>query len=327
MKRSRRAFLQLSATAAALRVASSKSWAQAYPARPLRVIVPFAAGGQADVIARLIAQRLSEGLAQQFYVDNAPGGGGTIGTGRAAQASPDGYTILVQDGIAFTANPSLYTKVPYDAIRDFDPVAIPATTMQVLAVHPSVEARTVQELVALIRANPGKFSYATAGVGTGAHLTGELFRSSLGLDLVHVPYNSGAQSIGAAVGGHTPISFGSPAATIPQVNDGKLRALAVGGKKRVRELPDIPTMREAGYPDVECDAWLVALLPAGAPREIITLLHDEIARAVTLPQVEARLVALGFEPATATTDEIGALIRSELAKWAGVIRAAGIRPN
>ena len=328
MKWSRRNFLQLSAAAAAvLCAASSRTRAQAYPARPVRVIVPFAAGGQADVIARLIAQRLSEGLAQQFYVENAPGGGGTIGTGRAAQASPDGYTILVQDGIAFTANPSLYVKVPYDAIRDFDPVAIPATTMQVLAVHPSVEARTVQELVALIRANPGKFSYATAGVGTGAHLTGELFRNSLGLDLVHVPYNSGAQSIGAAVGGHTPSSFGSPAATIPQVNDGKLRALAVGGKIRVRELPDIPTMREAGYPDVECDAWLVVLLPAGAPRDIIALLHDEIARAIALPQVEARLVALGFEPATASADEIGALIKSELPKWAGIIRAAGIKAN
>jgi tripartite-type tricarboxylate transporter receptor subunit TctC len=182
-------------------------------------------------------------------------------------------------------------------------------------------------LVALIKANPGKYSYASAGVGTGAHLTGELFRNSLGLDLVHVPYNSGAQAIAAAVGGHTPISFGSPAATIPQVKDGNLRALAVGGKKRVRELPDIPTMREVGYSDVECDAWLVVLLPAGAPRDIIALLHDEIARAVALPEVEARLVALGFEPATATADEVAALIKSELPKWAGVIQTAGIKPN
>jgi tripartite-type tricarboxylate transporter receptor subunit TctC len=327
MKRSRRAFLRLSAAAAVLSALSPRAWAQAYPARPVRVLVPFAAGGQADVIARLIAQRLSEQLAQQFYVENAPGAGGTIGTGRAAAASPDGYTILVQDGIAFTANPSLYVKVPYDAMRDFDPVAIPATTMQVLAVHPSVEARTVQELVALIKANPGKYSYATAGVGTGAHLTGELFRNSLGLDLVHVPYNSGAQAIAAAVGGHTPLSFGSPAATIPQVKDGNLRALAVGGKKRVRELPDIPTMGQAGYSDVECDAWLVVLLPVGAPRDIIALLHDEIARAVALPAVEARLVALGFEPAAQTVDEIAALIKSELPKWAGVIRDAGIKPN
>jgi tripartite-type tricarboxylate transporter receptor subunit TctC len=327
MKLVRRAFLHLATAAAASAAVSRSASAQAYPSRPVRVLVPFAPGGQVDVIARLIAQRLSEQLGQQFYVENAAGGGGTIGTGRAAQAAPDGYTILIQDGIAFTANPSLYGKVPYDATRDFDPVTIPATTMQVLAVHPSIEAHSIQELVALIKANPGKYSYASAGVGTGAHLTGELFRSSLGLDLVHVPYNSGGQAIAAAVGGHTPISFGSPAATIPQVHDGKLRALAVGGKKRVRELPDIPTMREAGFAEVECDAWIVVLVPTGVPRQIIALLHDDIARIVALPEVAARLVALGFEPFTATPDEIAGLIRSELPKWAGVIRAAGVKPN
>ena len=259
----RRTFLYLSAAAAALRVAPSSAWAQAYPARPVRVIVPFAPGGQVDVVGRLIAQRLSEQLGQQFYVENVSGAGSTIGAGRAAQAAPDGYTILIADGIAFTANPSLYAKVPYDATRDFDPVAAPATTMQVLAVNPSIAARSIQELVALIKANPGKYSYASAGVGTGAHLTGELFRISLGLDLVHVPYNSGGQAIAAAVGGHTPISFGSPAATIPQVKDGKLRALAVGGKKRVRELPEVPTMREVGFAAVECDTSMLVLVPAG----------------------------------------------------------------
>ena len=323
----RRTFLYLSAAAAALRVAPSSAWAQAYPARPVRVIVPFAPGGQVDVVGRLIAQRLSEQLGQQFYVENVSGAGSTIGAGRAAQAAPDGYTILIADGIAFTANPSLYAKVPYDATRDFDPVAAPATTMEVLAVNPSIAARSIQELVALIKANPGKYSYASAGVGTGAHLTGELFRISLGLDLVHVPYNSGGQAIAAAVGGHTPISFGSPAATIPQVKDGKLRALAVGGKKRVRELPEVPTMREVGFAAVECDTSMLVLVPAGVPREIIARLHDEVARAVALPDVEARLVALGFEPSTATADEVAALIKRELPKWAGVIRAAGIKPN
>ena len=162
----RRTFLYLGAAAAALRVASSSAWAQAYPARPVRVIVPFAPGGQVDVVARLIAQRLSEQLGQQFYVENVSGAGSTIGAGRAAQAAPDGYTILIADGIAFTANPSLYAKVPYDATRDFEAVAAPATTMQVLAVNPAIAARSIQELVALIKANPGKYSYASAGVGT-----------------------------------------------------------------------------------------------------------------------------------------------------------------
>jgi tripartite-type tricarboxylate transporter receptor subunit TctC len=326
VKLPRRKFLHLAAGAAALPTVSRFAWAQAYPSRPVRVIVPLAPGGQTDVIARLIAQKLS-GRGQQFYVENVPGAGTNIGTSRAAQAAPDGYTILVTDGIPFTANPSLYSKVPYDAEHDFDPVTIAATTMQVLAVHPSVPARTVQELVALIKANPGKYSYASAGVGTGAHLTGELFRSSLGLDLVHVPYNGGGPAIAAAVGSHTPISFGSPAATIPQVKDGKLRALAVGGRNRVRDLPDIPTMREAGFEEVEVDAWIPVLVPAGTPKVIVELLHREIVWAIGLTDMQARLIALGFEPAAAASDEVAALIKTEIPKWAGVIRVAGIKAN
>jgi tripartite-type tricarboxylate transporter receptor subunit TctC len=325
MKLPRRQFLRLAGSAAALLPLGRFAWAQTYPMQPVRVIVPFAAGGQADVVGRLVAQKLSEQLGKQFYVENVPGGGGSIGAGRAAQAAPDGYTILVADGIAFTANPSLYNKVPYDPIRDFAPITIAATTMQVLAVHPSVPARTVQELVALIKAGAGKYSYASAGVGSGAHLTGELFRRSLDLDLVHVPYNSGAQAIAAAVAGHTSMSFGSPAATLPQVKDGKLRALAVGGKARVRDLSDVPTMREAGYSEVECDTWLGALAPAKTPRDIIELLKREIVRAVALPDVQDRLVTLGFEPATATPEEVATLIKTDTAKWADVIRAAGIK--
>jgi tripartite-type tricarboxylate transporter receptor subunit TctC len=323
----RRRFLQVLGGAAALQVCPNLASGQTYPQRPVRVIVPFAAGGQTDVVARLVAQELSERLGKQFYVENAAGAGGNIGAARAAQAEPDGHTILFVDGIGFTANPAIYSKIQYDAVGDFHPVGVAATTMQVLAVNPSVPANTVQELVALIKASPGNFSYASAGTGTGAHLTGELFRSALNLDLVHVPYGGGGPAIAASVAGHTPISFGSAAATIPQGRDGKLRILAVGGAKRLRGLPDIPTMREAGYSQVECDAWVGVLAPAKTSPEIVTLLHQEIAKAVKVPTIEERLVSLGFEPASTSPQELAALIKSELQKWGNVVRVANIKAN
>jgi tripartite-type tricarboxylate transporter receptor subunit TctC len=327
MKFPRRTFLRLAAGAAALPAVSQLARAQAYPARPVRVIVPFSPGGQTDVVARLIAQKLSDRLGKQFYVENAAGAGGNIGAGRAAQAAPDGYTILFIDAIGFAANPTLYEKVPYDPVTDFDAVGIGAVTMQVLAVNPSVPANTVQELIALIKANPGKYSYGSAGVGTGAHLTGELFRTSLKLDLVHVPYGGGGPAIAAAVAGHTPLSFGSAAATIPQHQDGKLRALAVGGSNRLKGLPQIPTFRESGYPDVDCNAVVGVLAPAKTPKEIIDLLNKEIAAAVALPEVKDRLTTLGFETAAATPDELAAFLKAEVPKWAGVIKTAGIKAN
>ena len=326
MKLPRRTFLHLAAGAAALPAVSRIARAQAYPARPVRVIVPFAPGGQTDVVARLIAQKLSDRLGQNFYIENAAGAGGNIGAGRAAQAAPDGYTILFIDAIGYAANPSLYDKLPYDPMTDFDAVGIGATTMQVLAAHPSVPATTVQELVTLIRANPGKYNYSSAGVGTGAHLTGELFRTSLKLDLVHVPYGGGGPAIAAAVGGHTQLSFGSAAATIPQHAEGKLRALAVGGKIRLRGLPSIPTFREAGYA-VECDAMVGVLAPAKTPKDIINLLNKEMTAAVAPPDVQERLKTLGFETPTMTPDELGAFLKAEMPKWAAVIKAAGIKAN
>ena len=326
MKLPRRRFLKLAAGAAALPVLPRMARAQAYPSRPVRVIVPFSPGGQTDVVARLIAQKLSDRLGQQFYVENAAGAGGNIGAGRAAQAAPDGYTILFIDAIGFTANPTLYSKLPYDPLTDFEAVGIGATTMQVLSAHPSVPAQTVQELVALIQANPGKYNYSSAGVGTGAHLTGELFRSTLKLDLVHVPYGGGGPAIAAAVAGHTQLSFGSAAATIPQHQDGKLRALAVGGKIRLKGLSSVPTFREAGYA-VECDAVVGVLAPAKTPKEIITLLNREMAAAVEPPEMRARLSTLGFEVNIVSPEELGVFLKTEIPKWAKVIADAGIKPQ
>lgn len=321
----RRGFLRLALGVASLSAAIGPALAQQdYPSRPVRVIVPYAPGGQTDVVARLIAQHLSDKLGKQFYIENAAGAGGNIGTGRAAQATPDGYTIVFIDSIAFAANPSLYAKVPYDPVADFDAVGIGATTMQVLAVNPSVPARTVQELVALIRAEPGKYSFSSAGVGTGAHLTGELFKSVLKLDMLHVPYGGGGPAISAVIAGHTPISVGSAAATIPQHQEGKLVALAVGGKARLKGLPGVPTFLEAGY-KVECDAMVGLLAPAKTPKDIIALLNKEIAAVVAIPEVRDRLATLGFEVSSPSPDEFSAFLRAELPKWADVIRTAGIK--
>ena len=324
MKLPRRQFLHLTAAAAALPAIPRVAWAQAYPARPVRLIVPFAPGGPTDVFARLIAQKLSEHLGKQFYVENIAGAGGNVGAGRAAQAAPDGYTILI-NGANHVVNPILYDQVPYDPAKDFEPVTIAVTAPAVLTVHPSVPAQTVKELVALIKANAGKYSYASPGTGTPPHLVGELFRLSLGLDLVHVPFNGGGPAIGSAVAGHTPISFGSMAPAVALVKDGKLRALAVATKTRSQALPDVPTMAEAGYPEVEGHSWFAVIVPAGTPKEVVTLLNREIVKSIAQPDMKERLATLGYEPVGNTPDESAAQFRTDMAKWAKVIRAAGIK--
>lgn len=319
---SRRRFLQLAAATAAF--VPHTVGAQAYPARSVRVIVPFAPAGPTDVFARLMAQKLSEQLGAQFYVENIAGAGGNIGTGRAAQSPPDGYTMLVS-GANFVVNPALYPHVPYDPTKDFDPVTIAVRAPAVLTVHPSLPVQTLKELVALIKAHPGKYSFASPGTGTPPHLVGELFRLSLALDLIHVPFNGGGPAIGSALAGHTPISFGSMAPAVPLVKDGKLRALAVSSKTRSPALPDVPTMAEAGYPEVEGESWFTVVVPAGTPKQIITLLQREIARAIALPDMKERLAALGYEPVASTPEACAAQFRAEIAKWGKVIGEAGIK--
>jgi tripartite-type tricarboxylate transporter receptor subunit TctC len=316
----------LIAALSAVFVGTIPATAQTYPAHAVRAIVAFAPGGVTDTFTRLMAQKLSENLGQQFYVDNVTGATGNIGTAQAAKAAPDGYTLLFAFS-SYVVNPTLFDKIPYDPDKDFDPVTLAVTSTTVLTVNPMVQATNVKELVDLIKANPGKFSYSTAGAGTQAHLSGEQFRLLLGLDLVHVPYNGGAPAIMAVVGGHTPIGFSSPAASIAQIRQGNVRALAVTGDKRSQIMPDVPTMAEAGYPQIVGESWVGVLVPAGTPKDIIGLLQREIARIIAQPDMKARLAELGYDPVASTPEAFGARIKTEIGTWAQVIRAAHIKPE
>jgi tripartite-type tricarboxylate transporter receptor subunit TctC len=288
------------------------------------MIVPFGPGGNADVLGRIIAQELSERFSEQFYVENVSGAGGNIGVGRAALAEADGHTILVTPP-SYVINPALYEKVPYNARTSFDPVTLAVSTSVVLAVHPSVPARTLKDLIALIKTNPGKYNYATAGVGSPGHMVGEMLCQSLNLDLVHIPYNSAGLAMSSTVAGHTTMCLAAPAPIVQQVKDGKLRALAVAYRTRLQALSDVPTMAEAGYPEIEFDNWFGVFVPAGTPNEIIALLNREIVNSMTLPDVRARLVRLGFDPVGSTPAEFRKQIEVELEKWTKVIRAANIK--
>ena len=324
MKLPRRRFLRLAAGAAALPAVSRFARAQSYPTRPVRVIVPYAPGGPTDVCARLIEQKLSERLGKQFYVENVPGAGGNIGTGQAARAAADGYSILITVN-SHVINPTLYDQVPYDAFKDFAAVTLAAGFASALTVNPSVPAHTVKELVTLIKANPGKYSFASPGFGTPSHLLGEQFRVANGLDLVHVPYGGSGPAVLAAVAGDTPIAFAALSAAVPLVKDGKLRALAVMSESRSRALPELPTIAQAGYPGLEGDGWVGVLIPAGTPADVIALLHREIVAIIALPDMQERLSALGFEPVGSTPEEFAMQMKLEMEKWAKVIRAANIK--
>jgi tripartite-type tricarboxylate transporter receptor subunit TctC len=267
---------------------------------------------------------LSKQLGQQFYVENIAGASGNIGTGQAAKATPDGYTILFAFSSHVT-NPSMFDKVPYDPFKDFAPVTLAVTSPAVLSVNPSFPAKTIGNLIALIKANPGKYSFASGGTGTQPHLAAEQLRFSLGLDLAHVPYNGGGPALASVVGGHVPISFSTLSPAVPHIKEGTLRALAVTSRTRSQSVPDVPTMAEAGYPDVEGNTWVGVLVPAGTDGHIITLLNREILKILRLPAMKERLVQLGYEPVGTTPDEFGVQIRTEITKWAKVIRSAGIR--
>ena len=299
--------------------------AQSYPTRPVRIIVPFAPAGPTDVFARLLVQKLAQNLGQ-LYIENQVGAGGNIGMGNAARAVPDGHTIVFVS-TSFIVNPSLYAKIPYDPFKDFAPVTLAAASPNVLTVHPSIPAKDVKELIAHIKVNPGKYSFASAGLGTTPHLSGELFKLSQKLDLVHVPFNGSAPAIQSAIAGHTPIAFTVVTPAVQQVKEGKLRALAVTTPKRTSALPEVPTLAEAGLPDQEADTMQGILVPAGTPKAIIELLHREIVKVMALPDVQERMAVLGFEPVASTPEEFAARIKVEIPKWAKVIRDANIKAD
>jgi tripartite-type tricarboxylate transporter receptor subunit TctC len=300
-----------------------QAWGQSYPAHPVRVIVSAAAGGPSDVIGRVVAQKLGERLGQQFYVENIPAGAGNVAVGMVAKAAPDGYTLLSPTS-AVVINPSLYANLPYDTLRDFAPVTLVAASPHVLTVNPSVPAHNVQELVALVKANPGKFSYASPGTGTTGQLAGELFKLSLGLDLTHVPFNGAAPAVLSTIGGHTPIMFTALPSAAANIKDGKLRALAVTSAKRYPEFPDVPTLAELGFPDQVSEFIACILAPAGTPKPVVDTLQQEIARMVVLPDVKERLAAIGFTPVANTPQEFATELKSEVARWGKVIADAKI---
>lgn len=292
--------------------------------RPIRLIVPFAPGGASDVLGRIIAQHLTESLKRQVIVDNRPGAGGNIGMGIAAKATPDGSVMSIASS-AFVVNPSLYDQVPYDAIKDFAPVTNVASASTVLVVHPSVPAKSLKELVALVKSAPGKFNYASSGAGTGQHLAGELFKSSAALDISHIPFNGAGPAVIAVLGSQVQMGFSSLPAVRAQIANGSLRAIAVTTKKRATAIPDVPTFDESGYPGFEVDFWQGLVLPGGTPRAVVNRMNAEILKMLQGQDVRKRLDGLGFEPVGSSPDEFAKQIAAELSKWNKFIKQAGIK--
>jgi tripartite-type tricarboxylate transporter receptor subunit TctC len=311
-----------SLVATAVLICAEPGFAQTYPGHPIKMIVTFAPAGPTDVIGRVIAQHASETFGQQIVVENVAGAGGNIGVAQAKRAAPDGYTIAVVS-TGYIINPSLYAKVPYE-FKDFTPISLVAQSPDILTVNPAVPAKSVQELIAEIRKNPGKYSSAQPGIGSTPHLSLELFKIKFGLDLAVVPFGGSAPAGTSAIAGHTPVAFTALPPAVATVHDGSLRGLAVLSSKRSPELPAVPTMAEAGI-DLESNTLTGIIAPAGTPKDIVDRWHREIARIVALPEVNKQLRTLGFEPVATTPAEYEERIKTEFSKWNKVIKQAKIR--
>ena len=306
-------------------LSSFNAYAQTYPSKPVRIIVMYGPGSTIDIIARLISPKMTESLGQPVIVENRPGAGGAIGMDMAAKAAPDGHTLTIGATGPSVTNPLWYPKIPFDPLRDFSYVSQLATGPAVIAVHPSVPAKTLKDLVALAKARPGQLNYGTPGVGTSPHLAGELFKMVSATNIVHIPYKGNAEAITDLLGGQISIVFTGVPPVVPLTQAGKVKLLATTGVKRIPALPNLPTIAEAGYAGAGMSIWYGLVAPAGTPREIVTRLNKEMIRIMALPDIKERFVQLGAEPITSTPEEFTALVREELAKWGKVIRAAGIK--
>jgi tripartite-type tricarboxylate transporter receptor subunit TctC len=300
--------------------------AQTYPAKTVRIVVPFAPGGSTDVTARIVAQKLTDAWRQQVIVDNRAGAGGNIGAEAVAKAAPDGYTLLLATTGVMAINHRLYRTLPYDALRDFAPVTQIGSLPLILIVHPSLPVKSVRDLIALAKSKPGQLSYASSGVGGATHMTAEIFRMLSGVDIVHIPYKGSGQAMVDLISGQVTIAFDQITSSLPQVEAGKLRALAVTSAKRFASVPQLPTMAEAGVPGYEAVSWNGIAVPAATPRDVIGRIQGEIARVLQLPDIKERFFKDGIEPVGSTPEQFAAHIRAERAKWEKVVERAGIKP-
>lgn len=314
----------IAAALAAFIAAPSAARAQDFPTRAVTMIVPFPAGGSTDLVARLVATKMSQGLGQQIVVENRGGAGGNIGSAAVAKAEPDGYTILMGTVATHALNPAIYTKMPYNAETDFAPVSLLAVVPNVLVVHPSLPVNSVADLVALLKKEPGKYSYASSGNGTPLHLSGELFKTLAGVDMVHIPYKGAGPALIDVVGGQVPIMFDNLPSSTGHIREGRLKGLGVTTAKRASSFPDMPAIAET-LPEYETYTWNALFAPAGTPPEVIKRLNEEANKAVADPEVKAKLADFSAEVVGSTPEELGAHVKAELAKWAPIVKASGAK--
>lgn len=315
------------ALVAALAVAHvPETAAQTYPTKPIRLVVPFAAGGPNDLIGRLIAQRVAEQIGQPVVVENRAGAGGAVGTAAVGTSPPDGYTLLISGTSSLAINPSLYKKLPYDPIADFAPVSLVGTAPSLLVMHPSVPVKTVKDLIAFARAKPGQLNFASGGIGSAPHLAGELLGSMAKVKLVHVPFKGGGPALAGVMSGQIELFMGGMSAAMPPVKGGRLRGIAVTSPKRSQFMPDVPAIAET-LPGYDVVNWYAIFAPAGTPKEIVARLNTEIVKAMATPELQKRFADLATDAETSTPEQLGAYHRSEMKKWAQVVRDAGIKPE